>query len=213
MPTVTDWLMVGITAVYVIATILICLFNGKSTKATRAQLEESKRQFEEKKRLDIMPLFSIELTYRKEGSTGSLWIPHRCELGIYQSSTSMKSFYTRSGYYMLNMKNVGLGPARSINMFLEIDNRRFTDAPICIGAISAKDTYEMYMEFQGFFSSEDKTDDDIKARLVFEFLDILGNQYSQTTDLVFSLADNRLILCDDRTSDAEFVIKDYKDND
>ena len=42
----TDWLMVIITAVYVVATIAICVENCKSAKASKEQLEESKRQFE-----------------------------------------------------------------------------------------------------------------------------------------------------------------------
>ena len=52
MPTVTDWLMVGITLVYVVATIFICIFNGRSAKATREQVAESQRQFDETKRLE-----------------------------------------------------------------------------------------------------------------------------------------------------------------
>ena len=43
----TDWLMVIITAVYVVATIFIWRANNISAKATKDQLEESKRQFEE----------------------------------------------------------------------------------------------------------------------------------------------------------------------
>lgn len=50
MPSVTDWIMVGITAVYVIATICICYANFKSAKAAKAQLEESRAQFEESRR-------------------------------------------------------------------------------------------------------------------------------------------------------------------
>lgn len=59
MPTITDWLMVIITAVYVIATIAICWANIKSAKATRAQLEESKRQFNENNRAFVTVTFEI----------------------------------------------------------------------------------------------------------------------------------------------------------
>ena len=41
------FMMVVLTAVYVIATIAICLFNYKSAQATREQVAESARQFEE----------------------------------------------------------------------------------------------------------------------------------------------------------------------
>lgn len=43
---VTDWLMVAITAIYVAATILICIFNGKSAKAAREQILVAKAQHE-----------------------------------------------------------------------------------------------------------------------------------------------------------------------
>ena len=61
MPTIADWLMVGITAVYVIATILICIANMKSAKATREQIDESKRQFEAINR----PRVVVELIYER----------------------------------------------------------------------------------------------------------------------------------------------------
>lgn len=46
----TDWLMVIITFIYVVATIFICVFNWKSAKAAREQLAESQRQFNESNR-------------------------------------------------------------------------------------------------------------------------------------------------------------------
>lgn len=59
MPTITDWLMVGITLVYVIATIAIWFANHKSARATEKQLIESKRQFDEIKRLEHMPYMQV----------------------------------------------------------------------------------------------------------------------------------------------------------
>ena len=43
----TDWLMVIITAIYVVATILICIYNGKSAEAAKEQTFAAKRQIEE----------------------------------------------------------------------------------------------------------------------------------------------------------------------
>lgn len=43
-PSITDWLMVIITFVYVVATIFICIFNAKSANAARAQLADAQRQ-------------------------------------------------------------------------------------------------------------------------------------------------------------------------
>lgn len=59
MPSITDWLMVIITFVYVIATIFICAANIKSAKATRDQLAESKRQFDEENRAFVTVTFDI----------------------------------------------------------------------------------------------------------------------------------------------------------
>lgn len=55
MPITTDWLMVIITAVYVIVTILICIFNAKSTKAAYKQVEEIKEQYAE----DNKPVLAV----------------------------------------------------------------------------------------------------------------------------------------------------------
>lgn len=41
----TDWIMIVITAVYVIATIFICIFNAKSANAAKVQTQEMKNQF------------------------------------------------------------------------------------------------------------------------------------------------------------------------
>lgn len=60
MPTITDWLMVVITFVYVVATIFICIANLRSAKATREQLAVSKRQYDEENRAFISFSFIYE---------------------------------------------------------------------------------------------------------------------------------------------------------
>ena len=52
-----DWAMVILTGIYVIATILICRFNYGATKASREQLAEMRRQFDEENR----PYITVEL--------------------------------------------------------------------------------------------------------------------------------------------------------
>lgn len=66
MSTITDWLMVIITLVYVIATIFICFFNYKSAKATREQVAEARRQYEETNRAYI----TYEFIYVKRAFYG-----------------------------------------------------------------------------------------------------------------------------------------------
>ena len=60
-PSITDWLMVGITLVYVVATIFICWANLKSAKASKEQLHEMKVQYAE----DNRPRVEVEFCYEK----------------------------------------------------------------------------------------------------------------------------------------------------
>lgn len=61
MPTITDWLMVIITLVYVIATIFICRANIKSAQASKEELAEIKRQYAEENR----PHIEVEFCYER----------------------------------------------------------------------------------------------------------------------------------------------------
>lgn len=55
-----EWVMVIITAVYVIATIAICIANFCSANASKKQLKEMQRQFEEENRPNIETEFHFE---------------------------------------------------------------------------------------------------------------------------------------------------------
>ena len=61
MQLITDWLMVVITFVYVVATIFICWANIKSAKASKEELTEMKRQYAEENR----PRIEIEFCYER----------------------------------------------------------------------------------------------------------------------------------------------------
>ena len=54
-----NWVMVIITGVYVVATIFICIANIKSAKATKEQVEEAKKQFEENNRAYVTAVFEV----------------------------------------------------------------------------------------------------------------------------------------------------------
>lgn len=58
----SEWAMVVLTGIYVVATILICLFNYGSTKASKAQAAEMRRQFDE----DNRPYIAVELIYERK---------------------------------------------------------------------------------------------------------------------------------------------------
>jgi hypothetical protein len=60
MNSTTDWLMVIITGIYVIATIFICVENHKSAKATRDQTAEQQKQFKEENRALVTITFETQ---------------------------------------------------------------------------------------------------------------------------------------------------------
>ena len=55
----SDWIMVGVTIDYVIATVCIFIANNKSAKAAEKQLQQMKKQFEENDR----PILEAEFLY------------------------------------------------------------------------------------------------------------------------------------------------------
>ena len=57
----SEWIMVIITGIYVIATIIICWANIKSANASKEQLEEMQKQYVETNR----PLIELEFQYNR----------------------------------------------------------------------------------------------------------------------------------------------------
>ena len=68
----TDWAMVVLTAIYVLATILICYYNYGATKASRDQAAEMRRQYEE----DNRPYITVELIYERKAFYGLRFSNH-----------------------------------------------------------------------------------------------------------------------------------------
>lgn len=106
MPTITDWLMVGITLVYVIATIAIWFANHKSARATEKQLIESKRQFDETKRLEHMPYMQVSFGEWKTNDERGSYLPNM----ILDINRSGDNRFASSGK-SIDVTNIGLGLA------------------------------------------------------------------------------------------------------
>jgi len=68
----SEWAMVVLTGIYVVATILICLFNFGSAKASKAQAAEMRRQFDE----DNRPYITVELIYERRVFLGLRFSNH-----------------------------------------------------------------------------------------------------------------------------------------
>ena len=175
---VTDWLMVVITAIYVGATIAIWFANNKSARMTEKQLEESRAQFEQSKRLECMPFLQLELCTPERASFGSTF-------PLYKNDALNESFE------IVKLRNLGNGTAINLIYTWECKdvNKTETDCmPIC--AIQKGDTYYWQMNFE--------TDADLRdyfhGKLCFEYNDLLGYTYEQKVDITFIYEDEELCL-------------------
>lgn len=111
MPLITDWLMVGITLVYVIATIVICSANITSAKGAKDQLDESRRQYEEGKRLENMPFLHFEICQFEKAKIFGDMMDFMLGLKIMEMN---KDDEVQTIEKRIIIKNVGKGTAKDI---------------------------------------------------------------------------------------------------
>ncbi len=194
MPTVTDWMMVGITAAYVIATIFIYRANIKSANATREQLVESKRQYEDKKRIEIMPYLQFEQTRNK---------------AEYELNLVLDSGDRLIGEYVLTlrMKNIGNGAAKDIAYFYEWDNREKSAdrGAFPVPALSSSENQSIRISFA--YKLDEK--EERIACFLLRYRDLLDNYYTQETLFRFRRDINEgMKLIEIDTSSPVFVSKD-----
>lgn len=191
MSTITDWLMCGITLIYVIATFIICIYNKKTEKATHQQIDESKRQFEESKRLETMPFLQLE-------------IPAINETPVFEIEIDLCEGKTKNTLYKnVRLKNLGNGSASNIIYeWKGINSREVFDYPP-INAIMHGDSYY----FQFAFNTDEKVITGTIGVLTWKYDDLLGNSYEQKVSLIFDEDD--LVRCENDTPTYLGVIK-YK---
>lgn len=186
MPLITDWIMVGITAVYVIATIFIYIANNKSAKATREQVIESKRQFEETKRLEHMPYMQVDfdkwITSEERGTfLPDMWL----NIGQISDQSPIASGMS------IEVTNIGLGLADKLKckwISEDIIENKNMSSKLLKQEESCKSTF--------IISADRKIEESrsAKAILVICFDDFLGNQYEQTVEVTFEIYDNSISL-------------------
>lgn len=154
--------MVIITFIYVAATIAICIANFKSAKASKEQLEEQKIQYEETKRLSLMPLLQL---YEAEStdSANNIGFP------LYFGETSP---YNTTKF--ISLKNVGLGSAKNIvyecyNQKKDwIERKKPLKSPALISG--------QHVNIQLSYRND-------TYHIFFYYQDLLGNHYKQIIDL------------------------------
>ena len=165
-------LMIVITFVYVVATIMICIFNGSSARATREQVSESQRQFEETKRLTVMPY--IEFTTMENR--------HSCFV-----NADLASHDSQSGEYnvFIQIKNIGIGTAQKITYTYKYkcgtmeDNSRGLFPVIALGP---KESNEIHIDFGNIPA---KSQENIEVDVEMKYSDLLENEYVQKIGFSF----------------------------
>lgn len=156
---ITDWLMIVITAVYVIATIFICIANFKSAKATREQVSEARRQYEE----EHCAFISYELIYEHRILYGLRFTNHGKRVAANVQLQLDKDFIDslmdqsiKDQLYSLDGKEFTLGIEQSYDIYFGGDafRKRLNKVPIQ-GEISYNDrcgeyTDSFYIDFNKY---------------------------------------------------------------
>ncbi|WP_295093310.1 hypothetical protein [Ruminococcus sp.] len=208
----TDWLMVIITAVYVVATIFIWKANKMAAEASKEQLEESKRQFEEsqkqakaeleesKRQFDITKQQAEEQFNEQKNQYEEsiriqcmpfLQMEHQSG-SLHDENFSMNFFLCKSEemetiVHYFKLKNIGNGHAINLVYALKY-NDDFECDPMPICGIRAGDEYLIKIEFD-----IDADTELFKPNIEFLYFDVLKNEYSQNVTIVMDLNEGTIV--------------------
>jgi len=179
-----------ITVVYVVATIFICFANIKSAQASRAQIAESQKQFEETKRLECMPFLQMEISNERENPNFDFDLPLVDDNKEYTISKIVK------------LKNIGNGTATTItySWYSRGLKSMQSDYPP-INAIMKGDEYYILISCDTNEEMPMETD----AILTFGYNDLLGHSYEQKVILHFN--PDTLLWCENDTPHYLGIVK------
>ena len=162
-------LMVLITAIYVIATINISNANIKSAEATREQITESKRQFEETKRLENMPCFEVHFDKVEAGTGTSIEL------------TDKQTGVTHTLFAKYRIENISKGTAINVKCIVK-STIKDTELIICpiVPAQKEKSINCLVLADKGYF-----IDNSLPFSIAIFYEDIMSNHYEQNIELEF----------------------------
>jgi hypothetical protein len=180
MPLITDWLMVGITLVYVVATIMICVFNGRSAKATREQVSESQRQFEETKRLGYRPYFDIlPADNNFEYNIYDTEITLHMGCPKWQESTLQAELWT--------IKNIGAGTAVNLSYRWESEGNEIQIGELPFATLEKEEANLTFFHIKIALMPQYAAYQ-TKASLYIIYQDLLENKYEQEVVLTYDVS-------------------------
>lgn len=183
---VTDWLMVVITGLYVVATIAIWLANNKSAKTTEKQLVESKRQFEETKRLEHMPYMQASFgNYITSDKSGSVFPNMVLSIGRTNDPRCPSSGKS------INLTNIGLGLA--VNLKCKwIAEGNHSEYNLATSLLKQEESSTSTFIISAEVPKENSQSAEGKLLICFD--DFLGNHYEQPVEISFEIHQNYISL-------------------
>lgn len=160
-----------VTTVYAVITVFILRANKRSADASFSQIEESKRQFEENQRLEIMPYIQFE------SADGLPTTYTELKLSLVNVNSSREE--SKDETFLLRVKNIGHGTATAIKCTWE----NFTKCrSFPVTALQNGDE----QSFRARVLFPEKTFKGKKAILTLFYCDLLHNQYEQKVELTFT---------------------------
>lgn len=162
---IADWIMVAITAIYVIATIFITKSNIASADAARKQLKEGRIQFDEMRRLSSLPFLQIELNVKKDCP-----VEYTLELPI--GNNTPGDLFSQIGV----LRNIGNGTAMNIVYSWDCKEAEISIIDsFFVNAVRYGESYKIEL-----LSTKTENDKEVKGMLTFDYQDLIGNEYEQT---------------------------------
>ena len=144
MPTITDWLMVAITVIYVVATIIISCANIKSARAAQEQLKQMKNQFE----INDSPSVEVEFHHFDEIFVGIRLVNHgkhtaqcvkvRFSDEFYNSIAQIEKGFMKSFIHNVKDKECVLGVQQYTDLYIGdfSDLKQIEDKPLIRGVVT-----------------------------------------------------------------------------
>ena len=193
-------LMVIITLIYVIATIRICRANIKAADAAREQLVESKRQFEETRRLEIMPYFELDIV-----DDSSLRWESDVSLFISEGNAKEKTVIGKK----LVINNIGLGNAKDFTYVWKNLNGSYRRHDLQFSSISAGGKREITIDFYAEHQ-EDGSEYEAQVSFLFHYCDLLENMYQQELLMIFQIGKPEKVTLKTYKAGAPVLLKEAK---
>lgn len=188
-PMITDWLMVGVTTLYLVATVAIFIANIRSVKAMRDQLDESKRQFKETQRLQAMPYLQVHILDGKTDDKGEL----KCPYATFEISKSDDENTLCCDKY-ISFENVGLGMLHHTRIEWNSLSRKNDGYPEKDVVIPPHVEWGINARFTAKRSGTEDVFKPISVpcSISIKYEDLLGNEYEQEVKIPVVIDDSRI---------------------